>query len=92
MKDWVRRVGLAHRHGDPTELFECPACGKQVEFAVEPQAPPVRAVSAVRCNRRWRSPARRCAMPARSMQFRSQIWSQPPIDGSVVKTRSARRS
>jgi hypothetical protein len=44
MKDWVRRVGLAHRDGDPTELFECPACGKQVEFAIEPQAPSVRGV------------------------------------------------
>jgi len=44
MKDWVRRVGLAHRDGDPTELFECPACGKQVEFAVEPQAPSARDV------------------------------------------------
>ena len=44
MKDWVRRVGLSHRDGDATELFECPACGKQVEFAVEPLAPPARRV------------------------------------------------
>jgi hypothetical protein len=38
MKDWVRPIGLAYRDGDPTELFECPACGKQVEFVVEPEA------------------------------------------------------
>jgi hypothetical protein len=42
MKDWVRPVGRAHRDNEPTELFECPACGKQVEFAVEPQVPAVR--------------------------------------------------
>jgi hypothetical protein len=47
MKDWVRFVGPAYRDGGPTELFECPACGKQVEFAVEPQAPPVRRVGGV---------------------------------------------
>jgi hypothetical protein len=38
MKDWVRPIGRAYRDSEPTELFECPACGKQVEFAVEPQA------------------------------------------------------
>jgi len=27
MKDWVRPIGLAYRDGEPTELFECPACG-----------------------------------------------------------------
>jgi DNA-directed RNA polymerase subunit RPC12/RpoP len=42
MKEWVRLVGRAHRDNEPTELFECPACGKQVEFAVEPQVPAVR--------------------------------------------------
>jgi hypothetical protein len=47
MKDWVRPVGLAHRDSDPTELFECPACGKQVEFAVEPEARPARRVAGV---------------------------------------------
>ena len=44
MKDWVRPVGLAYRDGEPAELFECAACGKQVEFTVEPQAPPVRRI------------------------------------------------
>ena len=34
MKDWVRPIGLAYRDGEPTELFECAACGKQVEFTV----------------------------------------------------------
>jgi hypothetical protein len=42
MKAWVKPIGRAYRDAVPTELFECPACGKQVEFAVEPQAPPVR--------------------------------------------------
>jgi hypothetical protein len=42
MKDWVRLVGRANRGNEPTELFECPACGKQVEFGVEPQVPAVR--------------------------------------------------
>ena len=46
MKDRMRPVGRAYRDGEPTELFECPACGKQVEFAVEPQAP-VRRVGGV---------------------------------------------
>jgi hypothetical protein len=44
MKDWVRPIGLAYRHGEPTQLFECLACGKQVEFAIEPQAQSVRRV------------------------------------------------
>jgi hypothetical protein len=42
MTDWVRPIGRAYRDSEPTQLFECPACGKQVEFAVEPQVPSVR--------------------------------------------------
>ena len=70
MKDWVRPIGLAYRDGEPTELFECAACGKQVEFTVEPQAPPVRRIGGTM--------QPRCAKLTRSKQSRAQTEPESP--------------